>query len=348
MLLVALLVYFSSSVWWSAEYSARGAFSVYSRCLLILTFVVALSVSLRRFPDGMQWLARSLAVGAGVAAIAALVDLSLYPTWDGRLAGVGQLRNSVIAGLAFDAGLIFALSVLLAGGLAWRVIGAVCVLSTGAAIYATGSRGAYLGGAMGAWTLAALTWHGGRGPRLLWWFSAPVLALAAVLTLLAASPGWTDALFPRGDSFRLEIWSAEWQRLIAQGPWLGLGVLVRDDVVLQGQAFAHPHSLYLASALQGGLLGLLLLLAVLLSAGLGLYRARRWPEARLGLALLAAGTSAYLFDGWELIDKVSISWLLLWVSVAIAIGVTSKMKNARGMLGIDPADRLRDSSGERP
>ncbi len=43
--------------------------------------------------------------------------------------------------------------------------------------------------------------------------------------------------------------------------------------------------------------------------------------ARLGLALLAAGMSAYLFDGWELIDKVGLSWLLLWVPVAIAMAV---------------------------
>ena len=78
------------------------------------------------------------------------------------------------------------------------------------------------------------------------------------------------------------------------GLWFGLGVLAPDDVVLQGRAFAHPHSLYLASALQGGLVGLLLLLGVLLVAGFNLYRVRWLEEARLGLALLAAGMSAYL------------------------------------------------------
>ena len=50
-LFVALLGYFASSVWWSSEWSMRGAFSIYSRSVLILTFVVALSASLARFPS---------------------------------------------------------------------------------------------------------------------------------------------------------------------------------------------------------------------------------------------------------------------------------------------------------
>ncbi len=59
----------------------------------------------------------------GIAALAALIDFHLHPTWDGRLAGLGQLRNSVIAALAFDAGLMLAhCSVALATAMRrWRV-----------------------------------------------------------------------------------------------------------------------------------------------------------------------------------------------------------------------------------
>ena len=153
-------------------------------------------------------------------------------------------------------------------------------------------------------------------------------------------PTWIETLFPRGDSFRLEIWGAEWQRLIENGPWFGLGVLVPDDVVLQGEVFVHPHSLYLASALQGGLVGLLLLLGVLFYTGLNLYRARRQDGAPLGLALLATGMTAYLLDGWELIDKVSVSWLLLWTPVAIAVGVRSKNAESTRDPGTGPNTTL--------
>ncbi len=346
MLVCALLVYFSSSVWWSEDYSLRGAFSVYSRCLLILAFLVALSTSVHRVPESTQWMQRSLAIGGGAAAAAALVNWYLNPTWDGRLVGLGQLRNSVVAGLAFDASLIFALSTVLAGGTGWRLIGGVCGALAGLAVLATGSRNAYLSGAIGVCTLL-FTWRSWQSPRLLLWLA--LLGLVGVVALLTVNSVWTDTLFPRGDSFRLEIWTAEWRRLITHGPWFGLGILVREDVVLQGQAFAHPHSLYLASALQGGLVGLLLLLGVLAYGGVSLYRARGQQDARLGLALLTVGASAYLFDGWELIDKVSLSWLLVWLPLAIAgaIGVTAKMGNTPRMVDVDLAGLSSETAEER-
>ena len=127
-LLIGFLVYFSSSVWWSSESTMRGAFSVYSRCVLILTFIIALSSSLTRIPDFAQWLARGVAIGAGVAAGAALIEFHLHPTWDGRLIGLGQLRNSVIAALSFGAGLLFASSTMIRDSATWRMIGGLCAV----------------------------------------------------------------------------------------------------------------------------------------------------------------------------------------------------------------------------
>ncbi len=306
----------------------------------MFAFVVALATSICRVPEMTDWLTRSLAIAAAVAAGAALVDQRLHPTWDGRLVGLGQLRNSVVAGFAFNAGLMFAASAVSTGGTAWRAIGIVCVALTATAVCATGSRSAYLSGAIGLWTLL-WTWRGSAA-RPLVWFAVPAGGVALVLATLMLQPTWIETLFPRGDSFRLEIWGAEWQRLIENGPWFGLGVLVPDDVVLQGEVFVHPHSLYLASALQGGLVGLLLLLGVLFYTGLNLYRARRQDGAPLGLALLATGMTAYLLDGWELIDKVSVSWLLLWTPVAIAVGVRSRMQNQHRIPGTGPIQRSID------
>ena len=52
--------------------------------------------------------------------------------------------------------------------------------------------------------------------------------------------------------------------------------------------------------------------------------------------------SAYLFDGWELIDKVSLSWLLLWVPVAIAMAGARKMEINVRCRGFDSSGRVRD------
>ena len=279
-LLVSLLIYFSSSVWWSTEPQLRSALSVYSRCLLIVTFVGALSTSLTRVPNLMEWLSRGLAVSGGVAAVAALIDLRLHPTWDGRLSGLGQLDNSVVAALTFDGGMLFALSCAITEVKWWRAIGTVSVALMSVAVCATGSRNGYLAGAVGVWVLIVTHL---RPPLRLVWLAAPAVGAATIgIAMFVAHPEWRETLLPRGDSFRLEIWNAEWRRLVENGPWFGLGILTRDDVVLEGNSFLHSHSLYLSSALQGGLVGLLLLLGLLSSAGWKLLQAAQLPESRLG------------------------------------------------------------------
>ena len=273
-LLVALLIYFSSSVWWSTEHQLRSAFSVYSRCLLIVTFVVALSTSLARVPHLMQWLSRGLAVSGGVAAAAALINLRLHPTWDGRLSGLGQLDNSVVAALTFDGGMMFALSCAIADVKWWRAIAGVSVALISLAVCATGSRNGYLAATVGICILIVTNLRLASPPRLLWLAALPLVAATIGIALFVARPEWLGTLLPRGDSFRLEIWNAEWRRLVENGPLFGLGILTPDDVALEGHTFLHPHSLYLSSALQGGLVGLLLLLGLLSCAGWRLLQAR--------------------------------------------------------------------------
>lgn len=345
-LMLIVLAYFSASVWWSPDISVRGAFSIYSRCLLILTFIVAFSASLNRVPDFSMWMARSLAICGVAAALCALYDFQKHPTWDGRLVGMGQLSNSVVAALAFDAALLFALHVAATDSLRWRVVGAACATAIAVAIVQTGSRAGYIGAMIGIWIM----FIGARvstSPRRLLWLSAPVWAGAAIgAALVVLRPDVLPTLFPRGDSFRMEIWNAEWQRLL-EHPFFGRGILARDDVDIDGQRFLHPHSLYLASSLQGGLLGLILLAALLARTAWELLENLQVGVARLGLALLAAGMSAYLFDGWELIDKVGLSWLLLWVPVAIAaaVGVRSVGEYTRDMVGVSSPGQASEPSG---
>ena len=349
-LMIGFLLYFSSSVWWSSELSARGAFSIYARCALILTFVVALSTSLTRVPDFAKWLARAVAISGGVAACAALIEFLLHPTFDGRLVGLGQLRNSVVAALSFDAALLFALSVAFTDSARWRVVATVSAASIGLAIFATGSRAGYLGAAAGVW-VTLVTWCSTTPRQVVCGLSLPLLSAIGIgIVAFAVRPEFSATLFPRGDSFRLEIWSAEWQRLVGGGPMFGLGILTSDDVAIDGRQFSHPHNLYLATALQGGLVGLLLLLGLLACTAWGLVRNLGQSVARLGLALLTAGMCAYAFDGWELIDKVGLSWLLLWVPVAVAtaVGATSNGESARDMVDLNSRGRSSDATGREP
>jgi O-antigen ligase len=343
-LFVALLGYFAASVWWSAEWSLRGTFSVYSRCVLMATFVAALATSLVRVPEFQLWLVRAVAIAGAIAAGAALIGLWRHPTWDGRLVGFGQLRSSVVAALAFAASWVFAADMALSDASRWRVVGAACAAVIVLAIFETGSRAGYLSAAVGLWTLVVFKrWPSARGRVV--WLVLPIFgaAVAGAIALLAAD-GAPSPLFPRGDSFRFEIWAAEWQRLQA-APVFGLGILTGDAVALEGRTFVHPHSLYLSAALQGGLVGLLLLSGVLGCAAWGLIHGAQRRIAQLGLALLVAGASGYAFDGWELIDKVGLSWLLLWVPVAVALAVGTSEGNTRDMVNRDSPARCRCTDG---
>ena len=196
-LMIGFLLYFSSSVWWSSELSARGAFSIYARCALILTFVVALSTSLTRVPDFAKWLARAVAISGGVAACAALVEFLLHPTFDGRLVGLGQLRNSVVAALSFDAALLFALSAAIADSVRWRVATGACAALIAFAVFESGSRAGYFGGAVGVWVLFA-TWRCSTPQQLLWSLALPLsVAVVGGVAALVTRPEFLAALLPR-------------------------------------------------------------------------------------------------------------------------------------------------------
>ena len=323
-----LLVYFSTSVWWSSEFSWRGAFSTYSRCVLIAGFCAGVASSFAASAATSAWLSRAVTVGAALAAVATLVDFHLHPTWDGRLAGLGQLRNSVVAALTFSAALLIALDAALNDTKWWRIAAVLAIAAIGGVIVATGSRNGYASAAVGSW-IALLTARRPEGARLALWLAAPLIVVAAAAVMTAYEPNAFTQLFPRGDSFRAAIWGAEWRRYLEGNPWFGLGTLTSDRVVVDDRAFAHPHSLYLASALQGGLVGLVILLAVLGCTVWKLVEMIHARAARLGLSLIAAGTVAYLFDGWELIDKVSVSWLVIWLPAGIAWALGSAVSESR-------------------
>ncbi|HET6472172.1 MAG TPA: O-antigen ligase family protein, partial [Pseudomonadales bacterium] len=325
-----LLVYFSASVWWSSEFVWRGAFTTYSRCVLIAGFVVGVAMSIAHSASMLNWLTRGVTIAAALAAIAALFEFQAHPTWDGRLAGLGQLRNSVVAALTFAAALLIALDVALNDTQRWRIVAAVCLVAVGAALFATGSRNGYVTAGAGVW-VASLVVRRPTRVRIVRWLTVTLVVAAAAFAFIAIDRDVLADLFPRGDSFRMAIWSAEWQRYADGNPWFGLGVLTSDRVVVADQTFAHPHSLYLASALQGGLVGLVLLLSVLgctVGKLVGNLDAR---AARLGLSLIAAGAVAYAFDGWELIDKVSVSWLVIWLPVGLALGLGMGSPHARSL-----------------
>jgi len=98
-----------------------------------------------------------------------------------------------------------------------------------------------------------------------------------------------------------------------------------------GILMPHAHNIYLALVHQGGLVALLLYISVLTSAVVAMFRNYDLADARLGVSILILAMFSHLLDGHELIDKVGDTWLLVWMPVGLALGMSWTPGRGRGL-----------------
>lgn len=320
-----LLGYLLASMWWSGavEPALMARFCV--RALVVAAFVAAFADCVRR-GDALRRIGRWFALFGGLAAALAMLGFWLQPPAMGRLTGPGQIANELIAGQALTACALVALAAgpargagnAAAGFWRWALLASAAFAALAVAL--TGARSCWLALAIGGGVLAIA--HAAQSPRR---FALLAAAGLAVFAALVAAMVWNDVtrawLLPRGGSFRLVIWQAIFADTATESLWFGRGLLADGTVASGDFLFLHPHSVYLAVFHQGGVLGLALFCAVLGATAWRLLKHLATPDARLGLALLAAGATVWLFDGHQLIHKVGVVWWLFWLPVATAIGV---------------------------
>ena len=319
--IAALLAYLSISSFWSSESEWPEFFSVLTRALLILLFVVAYAECQLR-GQLRVWLGRSLAL---TSALAALVTLYVYfGSQDYELGramkGLGQLDNSIIAGIVFGAALIIVLDVLVhEKSNAWKAASFVCVGILAAAVWNANSQNAFGSLTLGLVCYFLVVSISDRFRAITALVSFIVL-LATVLIALSLGDVGTELLFPRGDSYRLEIWRKAIDQTISANIWFGNGISTSDRIFLSDLSFSHPHSIYVALFFQGGLVALGLFFGLLVHSFRLLFAEYDDRDSKLGMSLLIMAVSTYLLDGHELVDKVSDVWLLIWLPVAICLG----------------------------
>jgi len=321
---VILLVYLAVSTLWSDELHARSVLSVCVRVVLTLLFVVAIAESQLR---GLMQnaLGVALSVVGLIAACAAFLVHYLDPPPDGRLMGLGQLDNNVIAGLVFAVACLFAMRhAIVSGNPVWNKIGWFAVVILSLAVFATGSRGAIGSFAVGVAVYWSARWT--QKPTQFFSLVLPMAVVVGTIGLVLTQTTMVDVLFPRGDSFRLEIWEAAITKTIQGGPVFGLGILTPDDFQVGGQTILHPHSLYVSVFFQGGVVGLILLTGLIARASWVLLSNFSDADAKFGLAIFAIALTAYLFDEHELVDKVGSTWFLFWLPVGFAMGLQWRPK----------------------
>lgn len=207
------------------------------------------------------------------------------------------------------------------------------------AAFLSGSRGVMLALTLGHTALfAALGWR--RGIKTLAAFALSGLLYFCSAPLFTEIASWhaeIDAPAPavahplqqaieRGDSRRIDIYHAGWTAI--DNVWFGTGQWGIREVwqcELQPGAdsaiMCHLHSAFFATFVHGGIIGALLLLALLVLAFRRAWRVSAQGDA-VWLALLAFGCGGLLFDGESLTSLATaprFEGLLYWLPLTVAL-----------------------------
>jgi hypothetical protein len=313
---------------------------------LLLALFCALTWQVARDRETLRTTGWITGILAGCAALISLV-LS-YFVLPGHVAGERLVNLLVHGGLnPICTGLIFGFSAVWLAALvednvlpmprrlAWALIALLHL-----AAFFSGSRGVMLALACGhAALLLARGWRRGAAAfgvfvitGMLYFTSAPFLAQIAIWRAESAVEIKTPALthhlhkaVERGDSGRFDIYRAGWNAL--DNLWLGTGQWgVRDVWQCELQPdpcsmMTHLHSAFFATFVHGGIIGAVLLLALLVQS---LRSARNLAQQgdATWLALLAFGCGGLLFDGESLTSLATaprFEGLLFWLPVVVVM-----------------------------
>jgi O-antigen ligase len=147
-----------------------------------------------------------------------------------------------------------------------------------------------------------------------------VLIFAASAVFLRVYPEYFKLAFLRKISYqvRLDIWGHLLVR-IKNAPWFGHSLIADPRTEVIGVVWLHPHSVYVATLLYGGIVGLLLLMAVVIS---GLWQG--FGRARQSINLVAAcmvlyGALCIVPNGNMLIHHPKPFWLFFWFPLALVV-----------------------------
>ena len=298
------------SLSWSG--TDEGLSSLAKRPLYILMlFAGCALIALER----RELLLQTLRVAAGVATVAALVNLALFiaePPEDGRLIGTGALRNPLLTSHVLGMFCTYWMAVWLSRDLRQDWLPILMVVSLVLALLATGSRTPLM--ALVLTNLLMLVMAPRRAAYLI---GAIALATAVCLTF------FPDLLLQRGVSYRPQIW-ADALRQAQEHLWIGHGYHTRFAFRVEdlGWDFSDPHNVELAVLLELGVVGLLLWLVM---HGLGLWRCIRQRQDRsfqIAFAMVIYGLAAGLTEGSSFISRPNESWFLIWIPLSLVAALS--------------------------
>ncbi len=311
-LTIIFLVYLTLSLAWGEETTINDWIKYPKRLLYMLGFVCMIMAYYN--PQYLNKLCNVIVSVAVVMAVVSMVlyDSSLYPPPD-RLKNFGILDHEVISASSYG----FAAIMLLYGcqlehqHRLWIKLSGFGILLLDMLL--TQSRGPMLALIV---TICIAELLLGKHRKLVTGFII-VSITAGILMFINAidAPVWIAR--NGGDTYRLEIWQHIWQRIL-ESPWYGLGLSANETIVFPAcSCIPHPHNIFLATMLYGGILGLLALIILLAYSLMVAFRRFQCDQQVKFLAFLLFGVLCGLTDGNKLIDHPRPMWLYFWLPIVL-------------------------------
>lgn len=281
------------------------------RLVFVLLFLCGFALFGLLRPESVNGVLRLACHLLALSCLAALVIQYSAADFSTRAGGLGQLDHPILGGYAI------AVATLLLAFLPhprYRVLWVASLLVMLALIVMTQSRGLWVALLSALVAMAVL-----RGDRKVWAVTGLLLIVAIVGFIQ-----FQELILERGVSYRPEILQASLD-MIQQRPWLGLGLGASYEIKLASieTLISHSHNLLAHVAIELGLIGLGLWLAVWGCLLRATWKLRELPLGQALLAVILFCTVAQLFDGGQLWDSPRADWFFTWLPIGLGLCLLS-------------------------
>jgi O-antigen ligase len=323
LLLVTLyFIYMVCTLFWAESFDISDLSKYGRRVLYILIFI---TVTIYLFQSDPAFLKRLLTYVCSVAVVMAIGNALFYYSKHsifGTLWGYGLLSSPSRAASQFGFVTIASIYLLLqqrSTRAQFLYSGMVLVSFSYVLLAQSRTTLIALVIAVFTWQLSAWLFHGVEENNYLKKLSVLLVLLSiGISALVIGFPEFSKAIFHKqGLLYRIEMW----KQLLVQiekAPWFGHGINADTRLVMpNGFVFIHPHSVYMGTLFYGGIVGLLLLLATLLSA---IWQSFGPSTQKRNLALASMilyGALTIVSNGNMLIHHPKPFWLFLWFPLSL-------------------------------
>jgi O-antigen ligase len=307
-------IFFVISLGWADDIDYKYVYELTRKDFIVIVFLIITILLFKKGEYLIEKLYKNLCIFSGIISSVTIFLFYYNNRLKGRITGIGTLDNPITAASGYAVVVLIMFFYFLVKnevGLKEKLKYSLAMISTVSFVVLSQSRGPLLALAV-TLILGTVLF---KPKHFLWILGGFILPAVA-----AYATGLVDfsLLISRADSYRIDIWRQSWD-IFLQHPLFGYGIGgTRPAIVITKSVLAeHSHNLFLSTMLDGGVIALGLLLAVLgLAIGWSVKYFRETKDVTL-LALMVFAVLSNFTDGKTPIASPNQQWLYFWLPIGL-------------------------------